>query len=131
METWILYALLAALGFSITNFMSRIIQMDALTFTMIQLIVAGVILLPFMKTLPSSKTTIAWVVVSGILLGIACVLNVLALKAAPNPGFVTALGGLTTVLMYVFSFIFLGIGLTPIKLIGSVLVLLGVVLVAI
>ncbi len=129
-ELWVIYAIGAAIGFSIANFGMKLVKLDVTTLSFVYLFVSSLFFLPFSK-IPESKTNLLWAALIGVFVAAAAVLNVKAFKMAPNPGFPAAIAGLTTVLMYVYSWIFLGIGLSPIKLIGSLLVLAGVALVAI
>jgi len=130
MELWLIYAIGAAIGFSIANFGIRLINMNPITLNMISLFIASILIIPFTK-MPENKNNIFWAILIGIFLAITTVFNIKAFKTAPNPGFPAAIGGLTTVLMYLYSWVFLGIGLSLVQIIGSLLVLAGVILVAI
>lgn len=128
---WIIFAIVSAVLFGITHFLIRLFpSLSAATYMMIQMGVASVLLVPFANF--SGVGSSIWVILAtGVLVAAASSLNIHAVKTAPNPGIPLTIAGLTPLVMYLLSFVFLGLKLSIRQIIGALLVILGIALVAI
>lgn len=131
MVSWVAYALISSVAMGALNFLSKIIGSGPAPFIAGQFLVAGAIMLPF-----ALKEGITWqlalsLVGVGLLSLVANVPLVMGMKAAPNPGYAYSMVvGIGSVVVFLLSYFILGSQITLSKIVGVLMILLGVFVVS-
>lgn len=81
------------------------------------------------KTISFNLTHLIWFILASISIFIVIIVTLEGLKRAPNPGFVTAVENVSTIIVAVTAVVFLGSSLSLIKCIGVILSLIGVMII--
>ncbi len=131
-ETWVLYAFVACIGYFIVNLMFRFVSSE--NAFMISLILYGVaavsmflILAPKMEfTVTMHSFTIAALI--GVCSGMSTVFAIKSINLAPNPGYSVAIYSANFVLLSIVSIFVFNSPLTATKFLGVLATLIGLIL---
>ncbi len=135
MQTWVIYALIAFIGYFFVNFLFRFVSSEnPLLISMILYGTAGIVMFIILASKMDFSIPIRSVIIS-ILIGICSVIaTVFALKSiklSPNPGYSSAIYSANFVLLTIVSFFVFGSSLTLTKFLGVLATLFGLILLSI
>ncbi|RAP26978.1 hypothetical protein DID78_06380 [Candidatus Marinamargulisbacteria bacterium SCGC AG-343-D04] len=134
---WFGYSLIGAIGLAIhmlsmtklaklqlpTSFINAVVFSGAAIFLIIIYFVGK-------KEINLQMVHIPWLVIASVSILTVIIVTLEALKLAPNPGFVTAVENLSTILLTVGAVIFLASPLSFVKGLGVLLAFTGVLLIS-
>lgn len=81
------------------------------------------------KSFSVPQASIPWLIIATLSITVVIVVTLEAVKRAPNPGYVTAIQNLNTVMVTLLSVLFLASPITALKGIGIVIALTGITLI--
>ena len=135
LETWVIYALIAFMGYFFVNLIMRMVSSEnPLVVTLVFYATATLALLLFLaarKEFSISTRGVALSMVIGIFSIVATVFFVKSISIAPNPGYTAALSSANFVLLAIVSVFVFRSPLTPLKFLGIVATLIGLILLTI
>ena len=131
MDAWILYALISGFSFGLVNFAIKFIEINPVALSIIYYISATVFLAPFFKT-PENKGHIIYAILLGLLIAFAGYFNNKMFQTTTHPGIASVIAvTVTTLLIYILSWIFLGLKVSLLNVVGTLLAIVGIYLVVI
>lgn len=136
--SWVLYSVIGGLCLTVHFLSMTALTRSGLPVSFVNLLVYGISVLGLLIYHLNSKKDVIFemgliplVLIASISSFLVITLTLIAFDKAPNPGYVNAIQNLSTVLVTLSSVFLLSSSLSPIKLLGVILVVTGVIIVSV
>ena len=136
--SWAIYAFIGACCIAVHQLsLAKLVKLglpisfvNAIIYSLAAICLVGIFLYE-RKSVTLKTLHIPWIIIAAISVTVVIAVTLIAFDIAPNIGYVSAILSFCTVLVTLFSVLFLGSSLTLIKGIGIGLVVMGIVLLGI
>jgi len=128
---WIVFSILASIGIGLMNLVPRLVATGVMTYIAVIFATGALLSLPFAMAEGTSFNAILLLIGAGVLYFFTNVSMFKALKLSPNPGMVASILQSSVILTYVLSHLLLKAKLTPIKMIGALMTIVGAIIISI
>lgn len=135
-ETWLLYSLIAMLGSATIHLIYKKIGSELnpkiILFygIIIQIVLFYIILYIKKQPFILNRYIAIFILLAAILSLVGSISIIFAIKLSPNPGYYSAIGASSTVLVAILSKVFFNSEINLLKIVGIILVIIGVTLIS-